>query len=342
MSTFFIVLFGFLFGFFLVQAGLNKFDTISGLAVLKDFTAAKVVLVALGVGMILFNIEIVMNVAVFHVKDFMPVSQLLGGLLFGGGMALLGYGPGTAFVALGEGSYDALVGIVGGVAGALAFQFVAPLFPEFFSFSLGKMSLFTIIGKFNFLYFAIIIILSILFILIARYLQKIDKSQNKKWVYAGAGLAVLNGLMLMPLVMGKPLGVSSVYPWMGAYISGQSETEWFAAIKTSGDWQIYFLLGALLAGFLLSVFRRGFKINAIHPRWKEFKGSSIAKRLIFAFAGGFLMIFGARMAGGCSCGHILSGGMQLAVSSYYFAVFTLIGLIITGKLFYRKTAGNNE
>jgi hypothetical protein len=41
------------------------------------------------------------------------------------------------------------------------------------------------------------------------------------------------------------------------------------------------------------------------------------------------------MAGGCTSGHILSGGMQLSVSSLVFAVFVFAGLLLTGKYFYR-------
>jgi len=47
------------------------------------------------------------------------------------------------------------------------------------------------------------------------------------------------------------------------------------------------------------------------------------------------LIFGARMAGGCTSGHVLSGGMQLAVSSLVFAAFVFGGLLLTGKYFYR-------
>jgi hypothetical protein len=43
------------------------------------------------------------------------------------------------------------------------------------------------------------------------------------------------------------------------------------------------------------------------------------------------------MAGGCTSGHILSGGMQLSLSSLIFAVFVFTGLLITGKLFYSKS-----
>jgi uncharacterized membrane protein YedE/YeeE len=43
------------------------------------------------------------------------------------------------------------------------------------------------------------------------------------------------------------------------------------------------------------------------------------------------------MAGGCTCGHIISGGMQLAASCLTFAIFVFAGLLITGKLFYQSS-----
>jgi uncharacterized membrane protein YedE/YeeE len=42
------------------------------------------------------------------------------------------------------------------------------------------------------------------------------------------------------------------------------------------------------------------------------------------------------MAGGCTSGHIISGGMQLALSSFVFAVFVFAALLITGRIFYGK------
>jgi uncharacterized protein len=48
--SFLFVFFGFLFGYFLLQARLNRYDTISGMATLEDFTVAKAIMMALGVG----------------------------------------------------------------------------------------------------------------------------------------------------------------------------------------------------------------------------------------------------------------------------------------------------
>ncbi len=43
-------------------------------------------------------------------------------------------------------------------------------------------------------------------------------------------------------------------------------------------------------------------------------------RYLIAFAGGFLVLFGARLAGGCTSGHMMSGMMQTALSGYLFTV----------------------
>ncbi|VAY88600.1 hypothetical protein CARN8_3350001 [mine drainage metagenome] len=52
--------------------------------------------------------------------------------------------------------------------------------------------------------------------------------------------------------------------------------------------------------------------------------------------GGVLLLFGARMAGGCTSGHIISGGMQLAYSSLLFALVVFLTFLTTGRLFYRQ------
>lgn len=43
------------------------------------------------------------------------------------------------------------------------------------------------------------------------------------------------------------------------------------------------------------------------------------RRKWMAFVGGFLLLFGARLAGGCTSGHIITGMTQLATASFLFA-----------------------
>lgn len=114
---------GVFFGFALNKAGLTKYHKIvnvfrfTDLAVLKFMMTALVVsmsgLYALrGLGLITFP-----NVPATYV-----VGNLVGGLLFGVGMALSGYCPGTCAAGAGEGKMDYIVpGLLGFLTGAVIY-----------------------------------------------------------------------------------------------------------------------------------------------------------------------------------------------------------------------------
>lgn len=70
------------------------------------------------------------------------------------------------------------------------------------------------------------------------------------------------------------------------------------------------------------------KENESFPNvWKERYGSTPVKRYIWTFLSGFIVLFGARLAGGCTSGHMMSGMMQTAVSGYLFAAGAFITAI---------------
>ncbi|HID40043.1 MAG TPA: hypothetical protein EYP36_11085 [Calditrichaeota bacterium] len=118
-------------------------------------------------------------------------------------------------------------------------------------------------------------------------------------------------------------------------ITNFTNNDYFNKIEGPGKWEMIFLFGAFISGLGISLIKKDFKIILLHDNWLKYKGSSSLKRIIWSFIGGFILIIGARMAGGCTSGHILSGGMQLAFSSLTFAVFVFIGLLLTGKVFYQ-------
>mgnify|MGYP000032165825 CR=1 FL=1 len=53
--------------------------------------------------------------------------------------------------------------------------------------------------------------------------------------------------------------------------------------------------------------------------WRVNFGDDPWKRYLTAFGAGFLVLYGARLAGGCTSGHMMSGLMQTAVSGYIFS-----------------------
>lgn len=115
------VLFGLVFGFLLQKGGVGKFNVLIGQLLLQDFTVAKVMLTAIVVGMIGVFTMHHFGMVKLHIKPTRIGANIIGGLLFGAGFALLGYCPGTVAVALGQGSWDALFGIAGLVAGSWVF-----------------------------------------------------------------------------------------------------------------------------------------------------------------------------------------------------------------------------
>jgi len=330
-----IVIFGALFGAILQYAKLNKYNTIGGMARLGDYTVAKAIALAIGVGAILITSEIALGLASYHVKPFVLGGILLGGLIFGAGMAILGYCPGTLAISLGEGSWDALVGIIGGLFGGFVYTLLLPSIHGILGPNLGKISLNSIMGTSVF-FFIVMIILSAIFIYISFWLHKKEKGKDYKWLYAGIALAILNAVVFLSSTTNRPIGASTTFPYLADTLTGFTNNDYFTKIHTPGHWELIFLAGAFFAALIISLIKKEFKFTLIHSSWKEYHGESKGKRIFWAFIGGFILIFGARMAGGCTSGHILSGGMQLAASSLIFGVFVFAGLLITGKLFYKK------
>ncbi len=117
------VLFGFIFGWLLQRARLTDTNIIIAQLRLRDYTLFKVMLTAIivgGLGVLVLHSG---GFAAYHIKPANLLAVALGAILFGIGMALYGYCPGTGLAATGTGSLHALVGAVGMIAGAITFAF---------------------------------------------------------------------------------------------------------------------------------------------------------------------------------------------------------------------------
>jgi uncharacterized protein len=331
-----ILLLGFLFGAILQYSNLNRYNVISGMATLENFTVAKAIATAIGAGAILIALETGLGLASYHIKPFLLGGIAIGGIIFGMGMAILGYCPGTLPISLGEGSLDALLGIIGGLAGGFVYTIVLPSVQQILGPDLGTYSLFTMVGQNKVLFYILVLIIGSAFIWIAFFINKKEKSGDFKWLFSGIALSILNVIVFLSVVTNRQIGASSAYPYVADLLTGLTQNSYFLKVQEPGRWEVIFLTGAFLSGTVISLLRKDFKITIIHSNWKKYKGNSVPKRLIWAFIGGFILIFGARMAGGCTSGHVISGGMQLSLSSLVFAVFVFAGLLITGRFFYKK------
>lgn len=143
----------------------------------------------------------------------------------------------------------------------------------------------------------------------------------------GAGIGVLSWITF--LTMNKALGVSTTMVGVAGVLESAVAPEHVRANAYLAkhvvqappfDWQaalvVMLAVGALLAARLT---RQRF-VEHVPPTWERRFGSSRGKRWAGAFVGGVLVLFGARLAGGCTSGHAVSGGLQLALSSWTFLI----------------------
>ncbi|SNR98621.1 hypothetical protein SAMN04488503_2195 [Humidesulfovibrio mexicanus] len=106
------------FGVLLQRAEVIRHDRQLGALLLQDMTIVKFMLSTILVGMVGVHLLVDLDLAKLSIKTLSLGGNLLGGVVFGLGWALLGYCPGTAGAALGEGRVDALAGMAGMVVGA--------------------------------------------------------------------------------------------------------------------------------------------------------------------------------------------------------------------------------
>jgi uncharacterized protein len=115
------------FGALLQLSGASSHTKIVNALRLKDLTIMKLILMAIGVGLMGVYLLDLFGLANMKVKDLYLLGIVIAGAIFGVGFALTGYCPGTALAACAEGKPDAWVTVIGGLCGALVFAF---LFPE--------------------------------------------------------------------------------------------------------------------------------------------------------------------------------------------------------------------
>jgi uncharacterized protein len=157
----------------------------------------------------------------------------------------------------------------------------------------------------------------------------------------GGGLGVLSWIVFA--VVNQPLGVStSLSAASGAcaalFVGWEEVSKYAYWTKHVPKWDYgtLFLVGTMLGAFLSALVSGTFHIEKVPQVWAKKFGQSTIARGIAAFAGGIIVMYGARMAGGCTSGHGISGALQLALSSWIFLVVVFITGIATASFLFRK------
>jgi len=175
-----------------------------------------------------------------------------------------------------------------------------------------------------------------------------------------SGGVVLGLVFFAAVLLVKPIGVSTQFVILDAIIAdaanpgliteteaGHTSTNAYLA-KSGGkyagnaanplNYSFIFVL-AMAGGALVSVLLRGglgVDERRMPAIWRANYGDTPWKRHALTFLAGFVVLYGARLAGGCTSGHMMSGTMQTAISGYIFTVAAFAAAIPTAMILYRR------
>lgn len=156
----------------------------------------------------------------------------------------------------------------------------------------------------------------------------------------GAGIGILSWFAFA--LAGRPLGITTTFEHTAAMVidavaPNSSQLAYFRDNTPVIGWQWMLVLGVFVGALISARLSGDRKPTAVPQLWAARFGDGAGKRLIAAFFGAALMLFGARLAGGCTSGHGISGNLQLALSSLVFTVtFAIVGALTASAIYGRK------
>ncbi|MBN2713457.1 MAG: YeeE/YedE family protein [Planctomycetes bacterium] len=121
---------GIIFGILLQQGRVARYEKQVGAMLFRDMTIFKFMLTAIMVGMVGLHLLAQYEVISLSIKGTVLGANIIGGILFGMGWAVMGYCPGTSLAALAEGRFHAIWAILGMLVGAAAYAETYPSLKE--------------------------------------------------------------------------------------------------------------------------------------------------------------------------------------------------------------------
>jgi hypothetical protein len=168
------------------------------------------------------------------------------------------------------------------------------------------------------------------------------------WVKAGLALGILN---IVIFLSGNHLGTTTFYSQTTGYITNFFFPDWMpvsswtkgtcgGTASLSVGWQWLFVMGLFIGALVANrTSKIEVKKEEVPEMWIDRFGNKPYLRFFHAFFGGFLLLFGSRLAGGCTSSHVISGMSQMALSGIVFGMAVFAAGIPTALLLYRRGGG---
>ena len=114
-------------------------------------------------------------------------------------------------------------------------------------------------------------------------------------------------------------------------------TYWRFVMTPGITWGVVMGIGLIIGAFIAAITSGDFKLRWISDdQWVKVFGGAHWKRWLALFSGAILLEYGAGVAGGCTSGLAISGGVQLAPAAFIFMAGMFISGIMAAKILYGK------
>ena len=159
--------------------------------------------------------------------------------------------------------------------------------------------------------------------------------------YLAGGLLGVVGLLAVGLsnhLLGASGGFENLAGMAGKAVAPAAfDNLYFNFVMPAGiTWNVMLLVGIFLGGSLGAISAKTWRWRSMPDKqWIEAFGPSRAKRWGIAFLGGAVLQYAAGIAGGCTSGLAISGGMLLAPAAFLFIAGMFASGILTALIVYR-------
>lgn len=182
-NLFFAIVMGITFGFILERTGFTRASRIAGTFYLKNIAVPKIMgttIITAATWFIIFSYLGWLDLSELYTPTTYVWPYVVGGLMFGLGMVVAGYCPGTAVAGLATGKSDALTFILGLFAGMFLYFALYPYVGEFASSSnYGVLKLHDLFGGNEYTSYILTVVLEISIILFLILLQKLTNKGER-------------------------------------------------------------------------------------------------------------------------------------------------------------------
>jgi uncharacterized protein len=171
----------------------------------------------------------------------------------------------------------------------------------------------------------------------------IQQIRKEEWSPYTAGILLGIVGILAVLLSHALLGASGAFENLAGLIGKAIAPKafnnlYFNFIMPPGiTWGLILLVGVFFGGMLGALTSRTFKFRFNDDaQWKKTFGPQPWKRWLIAFFGAILLEYAAGIAGGCTSGLAISGGMLLAPAAFLFIAGMFASGIITALIVYGR------